>query len=103
MHGSFLEPGAAVVDDDESSHAVYEPGTPGFEEVVREFGQQIVRDGRVDRVRLGRIVFEDADARRKLNAIVHPRVREWMAERTAEAAESGAEIVIQDVPLLYEN
>ena len=99
----FRELGAVVVDADEASHAVYEPGTSGFEEVVREFGQQIVRDGRVDRVRLGRIVFEDADARRRLNAIVHPRVREWMAERTAEAAEGGAEIVIQDVPLLYEN
>ena len=99
----FRELGAAVVDADEASHAVYEPGTRGYEDVVREFGQQIVRDGRVDRVRLGRIVFEDADARRRLNAIVHPRVREWMAERTAEAAEGGAEIVIQDVPLLYEN
>src|SRR5579859_241826 len=58
-------------------------------------------------------VFEDeaaeplsidlAAARGRLNAIVHPLVRDWMAERTREAAERGAEVVIQDVPLLYEN
>src|SRR5579859_824346 len=61
------------------------------------------RGGQVDRERLGRLVFEDGDARGRLNAIVHPLVRDWMAERTREAAERGAEVVIQDVPLLYEN
>src|SRR4029077_254448 len=49
------------------------------------------------------LVFRDAGARRRLNAIVHPLVRTWMAERTAEAVERGAEVVIQDVPLLFEN
>src|SRR5579859_3741718 len=61
------------------------------------------RGGQVDRERLGRLVFEDGDARGRLNAIVHPLVRELMAERTREASERGAEVVIQDVPLLYEN
>lgn len=95
--------GAAVVDADEATHAVYAPGTPGFDAVVAEFGPEYVRDGQVDRLRLGRLVFDDADARRRLNAIVHPLVRDWMAERTREAAEGGAQVVIQDVPLLYEN
>jgi dephospho-CoA kinase len=80
--------GAAVIDADEAAHAAYEPGSPGFEAVVREFGPEFVRD---------------KDARRRLNAIVHPLVREWMAARTLEAAEGGAEVVVQDVPLLYEN
>jgi dephospho-CoA kinase len=71
--------------------------------VVSEFGPEYVRDGNIDRARLGRLVFDDEDARGRLNAIVHPLVREWMAERTREAAERGAEVVIQDVPLLYEN
>jgi dephospho-CoA kinase len=62
-----------------------------------------VRDGRIDRKRLGELVFRDADARRRLNDIVHPLVREWMAVHTAEAAERGAEVVVQDVPLLFEN
>jgi dephospho-CoA kinase len=97
------ELGAAVVDADEASHAVYEPGTPGFAAVVREFGDSFVRDGRIDRKALGELVFRDADALQRLNAIVHPLVRDWMALRTAEAVERGAEVVVQDVPLLFEN
>ena len=96
------ELGAAVVDADEATHAVYEPGSSGFDAVVREFGAGYVRDGRIDRARLGALVFGDENARRRLNAIVHPLVREWMAARTAEAVENGAEIVVQDVPLLFE-
>lgn len=97
------ELGAEVVDADEASHAVYEPGTPGFAAVVREFGDDFVRDGRIDRQRLGALVFGDADARHRLNAIVHPLVREWMAAKTAEAALRGAKVVVQVVPLLFEN
>src|SRR5438270_8337538 len=101
--GILRELGAAVIDADEATHAVYEPGTAGFEAVVREFGESIVRDGRIDRERLGRLVFNDEESRRRLNAIVHPLVREWMAARTAEAIEGGAQVVVQEVPLLYEN
>jgi dephospho-CoA kinase len=99
----LTELGAAVIDADEATHAVYEPGSPGFDAVVREFGPDYVRDGRIDRARLGETVFHDKDARRRLNAIVHPLVRDWMAARTAEAVEGGAEVVVQDVPLLFEN
>jgi dephospho-CoA kinase len=97
------ELGAVVIDADEAAHAAYEPGSTGFDEVVREFGPEYVRDGRIDRARLGELVFHDDDARRRLNAIVHPLVREWMAARTAEAVEGGAEVIVQDVPLLFEN
>jgi len=97
------ELGAEVVDADEATHAVYEPGSPGFDAVVREFGAEYVRDGKIDRMRLGALVFADEDARHRLNAIVHPLVREWMAARTAEAVQNGTEVVVQDVPLLFEN
>ena len=97
------ELGAVIVDADEAAHAVYAPGTPGFDEVVDAFGTEYVRDGRIDRAALGRLVFADEAARTRLNAIVHPRVRDWMADRTLEAFNAGAEIVVQDVPLLYEN
>src|SRR5229473_1873574 len=97
------ELGAQVVDADEATHAVYEPGSPGFDAVVREFGAEFVEGGRIDRSRLGELVFHDDDARRRLNSIVHPLVRDWLAQRTAEAAERGAEVVVQDVPLLFEN
>ena len=97
------ELGATVIDADQAAHEVYAPGTPGFEAVVAEFGPDFVRDGAIDRQKLGALVFDDEAARRRLNAIVHPLVREWMAARTAEAVERGDEIVIQDVPLLFEN
>jgi len=96
----FRDLGAAIVDADEATHAVYAPGTPGFDAIVEEFGKEFVRDGQVDRARLGDLVFRDPGA---LDAIVHPLVRQWMADRTVEAAGRGAEIVIQDVPLLFEN
>lgn len=101
--GMLRELGAEVIDADAGAHDVYEPGAPAFDEVVHEFGQQYVRDGRIDRQRLGELVFNDADARHRLNAIVHPRVREWMAARTAEAAERGATVVVQEVPLIFES
>lgn len=97
------ELGATVIDADQAAHEVYAPGTRGFEAVVAEFGSDFVRDGAIDRERLGMLVFNDAAALRRLNAIVHPLVREWMAARTAEAFERGDQIVIQDVPLLFEN
>jgi dephospho-CoA kinase len=100
----FGQLGAAVVDADEAAHAVYEPGMPAFDDIVSAFGPEYVGDdGRVDRARLGDLVFRDEEARKRLNAIVHPRVRDWMAERTVDAFERGAEVVLQDVPLLFEN
>ncbi len=97
------ELGAEVLDADEAAHDVYEPGGPAFDAVVREFGPEYLRDGRIDRKRLGELVFNDVAARHRLNAIVHPQVREWMAARTAEAAERGVSVVVQEVPLLFEN
>ena len=95
--------GAVVLDADVAAHAVYEPGSLGFDLIEREFGPDFVRDGKIDRARLGELVFRDADARARLNAIVHPLVREWMAAQTAAALMRGAAVVVQDVPLLYEN
>jgi dephospho-CoA kinase len=103
VSGMLKELGATVIDADEAAHAAYEPGSPGFASVVREFGPDYVRGGRIDRARLGQLVFNDEDARHRLNAIVHPLVREWMAARTAEAVEAGADVIVQDVPLLFEN
>ena len=97
------ELGAVVIDADVAAHAVYEPGSLGFDLVEAEFGPEYVRDGKIDRARLGELVFRDAGARARLNAIVHPLVREWMAGETANALVRGAEVVVQDVPLLFEN
>ncbi|NUR58508.1 MAG: dephospho-CoA kinase [Catenulispora sp.] len=93
--------GATVVDADLAARAVVEPGTEGFEEVVKEFGPEVVGpDGALDRARLGAIVFADPERRTALNAIVHPRVGALMAEWAASAPRGG--IVVYDIPLLVE-
>ncbi len=95
--------GATVIDADEGARAVVEPGTIGFERVVAEFGPEFVHEGRLDRARLAELVFEqDPDARRQLNSIVWPLVREWMAERQREAAARHDPVVVLEVPLLFE-
>jgi dephospho-CoA kinase len=97
------ELGAVVIDADEGARAVVEPGTSGLKAVIAEFGPEYAPEGRLDREKLAQLVFRDESALRRLNAIVHPLVRQWAAERTAQAAAEGAVVVVQDIPLLYEN
>ncbi|MFE6777318.1 dephospho-CoA kinase [Streptomyces sp. NPDC057702] len=94
--------GAVVIDSDKIAREVVEPGTPGLAAVVAEFGEEALdADGRLDRPKLGSLVFADAERLAALNAIVHPLVRERSVELEREA---GAEaIVVHDVPLLTEN
>ena len=93
--------GAIVLDADLAARAVVEPGTEGLAEVRDAFGPGVLRaDGTLDRAALAALVFGDEERRKRLNAIVHPRVRDWMAERTA-AAPAGS-VVVQDIPLLVE-
>jgi len=103
VSGILQELGAFVIDADEGARAVVEPGTPGYRAVLEAFGPEVTTDGRLDRARLAELVFNDRQALERLNSIVHPLVREWMATRLAEAAERGVEVVVQDIPLLFEN
>lgn len=97
----LAERGALVVDSDALAREVVEPGTPGLDAVVAEFGPEILTSvGGLDRPRLGRLVFADTSARRRLEAIVHPLVRARAAE--LERAAPAGTIVVQDVPLLVE-
>jgi dephospho-CoA kinase len=94
--------GAVVIDADAVAREVVAPGTPGLAEVVQEFGPDVLRaDGSLDRDRLGELVFADESLRLKLNAIIHPRVGERMAELERQAG--GAPVIVHDVPLLAEN
>jgi len=71
------EMGFAVLDADSLAHKLIEPGQPAYDEVIQEFGQSILATGgRVDRVKLGAVVFNDRARLDRLNAIVHPRVAE---------------------------
>jgi dephospho-CoA kinase len=97
------ELGATVIDADEATRAVQAPGSPGLQQLVEAFGPEILTpDGALDRPRLAAIAFSDPEARRRLNEIIHPLVREWMAERQREAAERGDAAVVLEVPLLFE-
>lgn len=99
------EMGVPVVDADVLAREVVEPGTPGFSEVVVAFGPGVVTpDGSLDRRRLAGIVFADTEARRRLEAIVHPRVRARMAEEVARLRDRlGRDaLVVLDIPLLLE-
>lgn len=94
--------GAVVIDADVLAREVVAPGTPGLAAVVEAFGPRVVQaDGSLDRGWLADVVFADPDARARLEAIVHPAVRERAAAVAAEAP-TGA-IVIHDVPLLVES
>jgi dephospho-CoA kinase len=97
----LAERGAIVIDADAISREVVEPGTEGLADVVAAFGDGVLTGGgALDRSALGRIVFVDPDARRRLEAIVHPRVRARSAELVA-AAPAGA-VIVNDIPLLVE-
>ena len=94
--------GAIVIDADQLAREVVEPESPGLARVVEEFGEDVLRpDGSLDRERLGAIVFAEPDRRERLNAIVHPLVRERSAALMAAAPLDS--VVVQDIPLLVEN
>ncbi|HEY0716938.1 MAG TPA: dephospho-CoA kinase [Streptosporangiaceae bacterium] len=98
--------GAFLIDADVSAREVVEPGTPGLGQIVAVFGPGVLLpDGRLNRERLGQLVFGDDDLRAKLNAIVHPLVREraQQLEQQAAAILGPDGIVVHDVPLLAEN
>jgi dephospho-CoA kinase len=102
------ELGAEVVDADQVAREVVEPGRPAFDDVVRTFGREVLdADGRIDRKKLGAIVFGDApeakEARRALNAITHPRIAAATAEKLAGLAQAGAKVAFYEAALLVEN
>ena len=98
----LAERGAVILDSDVLAHEVVEPGTPGFEDVVARFGPEIVTpEGGVDRPALARVVFADDEARKDLEAIIHPLVRRRVAEEVAARVGTN-DVVVLDSPLLIE-
>ncbi len=99
----FKQLGAEVVDADQLAREVVEPGQPALAEIASAFGRDIIGDdGRLDRGKLAAIIFADAAARARLNAITHPRIRERMEEEVARRADRPG-LLLLDIPLLYEN
>lgn len=97
----LAERGAVVVDADRIAREVVEPGTPGLAAVVAAFGETVLApDGSLDRPALAAVAFADDAARERLNAVVHPLVRERAAEIVAALPADA--VVVHDVPLLVE-
>jgi dephospho-CoA kinase len=98
--GMFAELGAAVVDTDEISRALTAPGGAAISPIRQSFGAEyIAADGGLDRARMRNLVFGDADAKRKLEGILHPRIRDRLRADVATARQPYAIAVI---PLLFE-
>ncbi len=97
----FAELGAGVVDTDEIARALTGPGQAAMGEIARRFGPQYVTaDGALDRTRMRKLAFDDTQARKDLESIVHPLIRR---EAERRAANSTAPYVILVVPLLLES
>ena len=97
----FSKLGAVVIRSDELARQVIEPNTPGFQKVLSRFGNQILQEnGSIDRQKLAQIVFNDKNALKDLEDIIHPLVR----GKTDELIDSQTQetIVVNEVPLLLE-
>lgn len=99
----LAERGAVIVNADEVGWEVYRPGGPAYREVIEAFGPHILAaDGSIDRQKLGAIVFADPQARQRLNAITHPRMKVLMRERLAALAAKGTKVAVLEAALLLE-
>ncbi len=97
--------GVVVIDADELAREVVEPGQPALEEIVRAFGpHMLLEDGTLDRRKLGQRIFPSVEERRRLEAIIHPRVyhRGWEKINRQCSAQPGRWLVFA-VPLLFES
>ncbi len=96
----FSELGALVIDADQLARAAIERGSQGFDEAVSIFGDSILDNGDIDRRALGEIIFKDPDAKKKLEGIIHPFVRQQFEE--AVSSLKADETLIYEIPLLVE-
>lgn len=100
----FAEAGASVIDADKLSRRVVAPGTDGWKELRRIFGDEFIGpDGHIDRCRLGRLVFSEPTARAAIEAIIHPKVKVEAARELGKIfSENPDALAVYDVPLLFE-
>ena len=96
--------GCHVLDADELAHRLIEPGQPAYEDIVREFGREILEaSGRIDRSKLGAVVFADTERRAKLESFIHPRIFEARAKELKALEEANPHgVAIIEAALLVE-
>jgi dephospho-CoA kinase len=99
--GEYLELlGAIVFDSDQLARDVVERGTPGFDAIVKRFGDGVLTDGQINRAKLAELIFNDKSARADLEGIIHPRVKELSDRIIANAPEDS--VVVNQIPILFE-
>ena len=99
----LTECGATVIDADQLARAVVAPGSEGLREVIAAFGPDLLLpSGALDRTALGALVFADAEARARLNAILHPRIAAASQQAIAAAFAAGAPLIVYSAALLVE-
>lgn len=100
----FKEMGIEVIDADIEARKAVEIGEVAYEQIVTYFGEDVLNDDHtINRTRLGEIIFNDSAKRQKLNEIVHPDVRRRMNEKKEAAISRGDQVVVLDIPLLFES
>jgi dephospho-CoA kinase len=97
----FAELGALVVDSDQLAREVVERGSKGFDLIVTEFGDEILKNGDLDRAALASLIFKDPKKRTKLEDITHPLIRQSFAKIISSAGSDS--IIINQIPLLVES
>jgi len=97
----FVELGALVVDSDQLAREVVERGSKGFDLIVTEFGDEILKNGDLDRAALASLIFKDPKKRAKLEEITHPLIRQSFAKIVSSAGSDS--IIINQIPLLVES
>jgi dephospho-CoA kinase len=97
----FAELGALVVDSDQLAREVVERGSKGFNLIVTEFGDEILKNGDLDRAALASLIFKDPKKRARLEEITHPLIRQSFAKIVSSAGSDS--IIINQIPLLVES
>ncbi|HQP10475.1 MAG TPA: dephospho-CoA kinase [Candidatus Omnitrophota bacterium] len=99
----FKALGAHVLDADQIARQLMRPGAPCFMRIVKMFGKDIIASGRIDRKKLASRVFADARQRRRLEQIIHPKVRKIIVKKIREGKrDKSRRVIVIDVPLLFE-
>ncbi|RPF55391.1 dephospho-CoA kinase [Aquisalibacillus elongatus] len=100
----FKEWDIPVVDADQIARDVVKPGWPAYEKIVDYFGEQVLFEDRtINRKKLGEIVFQNEEERKKLNGFIHPEIRKEMLRQRDYYIQLGEQAVVLDIPLLFES
>jgi len=99
----FREHGIPVIDADVIARKVVEPGKPAWHKIQKEFGPDVFLDTKqLDRAKLGDLIFNDVEKRKKLNAITHPDIYKEIYWQTIKYLLQGHPFIVLDLPLLFE-